>query len=354
MQACRAVLPAGAAGGERGLPFADARPRSSKQGYVEEALRRPPGRAAAPRGQPDQHHDRPEPPRGDAPPAAASRRGSARPAFAATQGFTRWLSEPTLRARTASRFPCCRRPRAELREPGAIGHARRPPAHAAGGTGAPGPRPHRRRRRPGAPAAQRLVPRADLERMLAFLGANVGDHLGAAVDNVLTDGARHFEQALSRTNCPKPRCSTRDGQRRMAAPAAHAGARAAVADRRRQGRRPPADQRMRIGLFAFTDAMPPAGDAPTPPLSAPRRSSHVRPASPSPARRAAAHRPRSPCSRPWASSSCRPAVEAAGAAPVWQRGYRRHGLVLDRPHRGLGLGDRQRRALRGQRRAHRR
>src|SRR5438132_246446 len=33
-----------------------------------------------------------------------------------------------------------------------------------------------------------FVPRADRDRMLAFLGANVGDHLAAAVDNVQADG----------------------------------------------------------------------------------------------------------------------------------------------------------------------
>ena len=40
------------------------------------------------------------------------------------------------------------------------------------------------------------VPRGDQARMDGFLGANVGDHLGAAVANVLGDGRQHFEQAL--------------------------------------------------------------------------------------------------------------------------------------------------------------
>lgn len=41
-----------------------------------------------------------------------------------------------------------------------------------------------------------LVPRSDFSHMLGFLGDNVGDHLHAAVDNVLGDGQTHFEQAI--------------------------------------------------------------------------------------------------------------------------------------------------------------
>ena len=40
------------------------------------------------------------------------------------------------------------------------------------------------------------MPRGDAGRMLGFLGDNVGDHLSAAVANVLGDGRRHFEQAV--------------------------------------------------------------------------------------------------------------------------------------------------------------
>jgi Family of unknown function (DUF6502) len=41
-----------------------------------------------------------------------------------------------------------------------------------------------------------FVPTGDQQRMLGFLSANVGDHLAAAVSNVLGDGHRHFEQAI--------------------------------------------------------------------------------------------------------------------------------------------------------------
>jgi hypothetical protein len=45
-------------------------------------------------------------------------------------------------------------------------------------------------------ARESFVPRGDQGRMDAFLGANVGDHLSAAVANVLGDGRQHFEQAV--------------------------------------------------------------------------------------------------------------------------------------------------------------
>jgi hypothetical protein len=41
-----------------------------------------------------------------------------------------------------------------------------------------------------------FVPSEDRVRMLEFLGANVGDHLAGAVTNVLSDGRRHYEQAV--------------------------------------------------------------------------------------------------------------------------------------------------------------
>ena len=41
-----------------------------------------------------------------------------------------------------------------------------------------------------------FVPRGDALRMFGFLGENVGDHFAGAVENVLGDGQRHFEQAV--------------------------------------------------------------------------------------------------------------------------------------------------------------
>lgn len=45
-------------------------------------------------------------------------------------------------------------------------------------------------------ARESFVPSGDRDRMDAFVGANVGDHLSAAVENVLGDSRRHFEQAM--------------------------------------------------------------------------------------------------------------------------------------------------------------
>ena len=40
------------------------------------------------------------------------------------------------------------------------------------------------------------VPKADWPQMVGFIGANVGDHLQASVENVLHGGGQHFEQSL--------------------------------------------------------------------------------------------------------------------------------------------------------------
>jgi hypothetical protein len=44
--------------------------------------------------------------------------------------------------------------------------------------------------------AEAFVPRGDAAAMLGFVADNVGDHLSAAVENVLGDGRQHFEQAV--------------------------------------------------------------------------------------------------------------------------------------------------------------
>ncbi len=41
-----------------------------------------------------------------------------------------------------------------------------------------------------------FVPKGDEARMVGFMGANLGDHFDAAVDNVLAAGSEHFEQAV--------------------------------------------------------------------------------------------------------------------------------------------------------------
>lgn len=108
-----------------------------------------------------------------------------------------------------------------------------------------------------------FVPRADRERMLAFLGANVGDHLCAAVSNVLSDGSRHFEQALfadelSAESLAQAKAMVSEQWQRLLhtmAPALQA-----LIDADKAGGRP-TEHRLRIGLFAFTDAMHPDVDS---------------------------------------------------------------------------------------------
>lgn len=109
-----------------------------------------------------------------------------------------------------------------------------------------------------------FVPRADRERMLAFLGANVGDHLRAAVTNVLGDGSHHFEQAifadeLSAESLAEAKALVTEqwqGLLHTLAPALQA-----LIDADKNAGRA-GEHRLRIGLFAFTDTMHPAVDSP--------------------------------------------------------------------------------------------
>lgn len=105
-----------------------------------------------------------------------------------------------------------------------------------------------------------FVPRGDAGRMLGFLGANVGDHLSAAVANVLGDGARHFEQAifadeLSAQSLEAARASITAQWRALAA-ALVPQLEAAISADRAAGRAQ--DQRLRIGLFSYSEPMPEA------------------------------------------------------------------------------------------------
>lgn len=108
-----------------------------------------------------------------------------------------------------------------------------------------------------------FVPRGDAGRMLAFLGQNVGDHLGGAVANVLGDGRSHFEQAIFADELSaQSMASLRDvisAQWRALAEALVPAIQQCIDDDRSAGR--PQDQRLRIGLYTFTEGM---GDASAP------------------------------------------------------------------------------------------
>jgi Family of unknown function (DUF6502) len=105
-----------------------------------------------------------------------------------------------------------------------------------------------------------FVPKGDTGRMLGFLGHNVGDHLQAAVANVLSDAPPHLEQAvfadgLSRDSLDAFRQLMRTQWNALRDAAVPALQQLIDADRA-AGR--PQDQRVRVGLYTYTGAMPEA------------------------------------------------------------------------------------------------
>lgn len=117
-----------------------------------------------------------------------------------------------------------------------------------------------------------FVPARDRARMDGFLGANVGDHLSAAVANVLGDGRAHFEQALFADGLSEPsiaalrervgahwRTLTADLVPRIEA---------LIAQDEKAGTGP--GRRLRIGLFSFEAPVPPPPAPPPPPAVSPR------------------------------------------------------------------------------------
>ncbi|MCO5124687.1 MAG: DUF6502 family protein [Rhizobacter sp.] len=103
-----------------------------------------------------------------------------------------------------------------------------------------------------------FVPRGDTERMLGFLGQNVGDHLGAAVANVLADGHRHFEQAVFADGLS---LQSVDSMREPIAAQWRAIHDTLVPKLEKlidadsaNGR--PQDQRLRVGLFSYSEQVP--------------------------------------------------------------------------------------------------
>jgi hypothetical protein len=112
------------------------------------------------------------------------------------------------------------------------------------------------------------VPRGDTLRMLGFLGDNVGDHLEAAVENVLGDGQRHLEQAvfaddLSAESMEQVRALV-TAQWKSLIEAMVPALERMIENDRRLGR--VRDQRVRIGLFTYNAGVPaPSAAAPVRP-----------------------------------------------------------------------------------------
>jgi hypothetical protein len=274
LRACQAVLrPVARLAVGRGLLFGDVA-EVLKQCFVEAARAAHPGvvpnravsRISATTGVNRREVTRlMQRPDGEAAPARPS---------PATQVFTRWLSDPALRDAEGAPLTLAAQgpspsfeslansvtrdvhPRTLLEELTRLGLARVDEADG---------RVHLLR--------SAFVPRADLDRMLAFLGANVGDHLAAAVDNVLSDGSRHFEQALfadelSDASLAEVRELVSTEWQRLLNTIAPALQALIDADKA-AGR--PAGQRLRIGLFAYTDAMAPVPDAAPEPTAPPSK-----------------------------------------------------------------------------------
>ncbi|MBX3607832.1 MAG: hypothetical protein KF788_21340 [Piscinibacter sp.] len=123
-------------------------------------------------------------------------------------------------------------------------------------------------------AMETLVPRGDRDRMDAFLGANVGDHLSAAVANVLGDGRQHFEQALFADGLSEQSLQSLRGmvaeQWRAVTGELVPRIEKLIEDDARAG--VAQEHRLRIGLFSFQAPVAAAGTpAPPPQKTAPRR-----------------------------------------------------------------------------------
>ena len=101
-----------------------------------------------------------------------------------------------------------------------------------------------------------FVPRGDQARMLGLLGANVGDHLAAAVSNVAGDAQAHFEQAIAADELSAQSVADARAmisrQWRVLFAALVPELERLIADDRAAGRRQ--DHRLRVGLYEFNQA----------------------------------------------------------------------------------------------------
>ena len=103
-----------------------------------------------------------------------------------------------------------------------------------------------------------FVPQSDWPRLVGFLGANVGDHLQGSVDNVLSDGHRHFEQSLladelSVESLEQAKTLITEQWRELMTHLAPRLQALMEQDRTQQRAR---DHQVRIGMYSFMSAMP--------------------------------------------------------------------------------------------------
>lgn len=108
------------------------------------------------------------------------------------------------------------------------------------------------------PLADRVVPRPDDERLLGFLGANVGDHLAASVSNVMHKDRRHVEQALFTDELSAESARALDelarAQWRALAASIVPELERLIAEDQALGRR--TDHRARLGLYGYHEPLP--------------------------------------------------------------------------------------------------
>jgi Family of unknown function (DUF6502) len=180
----------------------------------------------------------------------------------ATRVFTKWLADPTLKARNGEAMALPRNgpapsfealaqsvtrdvhPRSLLDELRRLGLAR-----------VEGDTVHAVR--------DAIVPRGDSSRMLGFLANNVGDHLRAAVVNVLSEAPPHLEQAvfaddLSQLSLDAFRKLMRTQWKTLLEATVPTLQNLIDADRD-AGR--PQDQRVRVGLYTYAEPMVMSADS---------------------------------------------------------------------------------------------
>lgn len=130
--------------------------------------------------------------------------------------------------------------------------------------------------------SERYAPAGDEPRMLGFLASNVGDHLRAAVDNITAAQPRHLEQGLfadelSAESLQRLQPLVREQWQhllRTLAPAVQK----LIDDDAAAGR--VQDQRVRVGLYAYSAAMNP--EASNGPTNAPATAPDAAPVAPAP------------------------------------------------------------------------
>ena len=174
----------------------------------------------------------------------------------ATQVFTRWIAEPSLKTAKGKPLPLPRQGPAPSFE--ALARSVNSDVHPRslleelcrlGLVQIDGDTVHIMR--------ESFVPKEDTDRMLGFLGGNVGDHLRAAVANVLSDPPPHLEQAvfadeLSQASLDEFRTVARTQWQALlqaTVPTLHRLIKTDRSAKRTQ------DQRVRVGMYMFSETM---------------------------------------------------------------------------------------------------